>query len=409
MHAHKHCSRRAALKFVSGSALAGLVTACGADATATAEPTTATGTTVAPEPTAAATATASEPTAAAAPTGASVGMEVKHSKLFTIEYLDDGAKVAHDGDGDELLLLAEGQTVSAGYEELTAITVPVQRVVALSTTHISLMRPLGVFDTLVGLSSTADRVQIDEVAEAMADGRTQSVGSSSSAPDYELITALHPQVTFASTGTDDSVQIKAKFAELGLPFAAVNSWLEQDPLAKAEWMKYMAAFYNKEVEVTAFFDAMEQRIQGVETAMAQVTDKPKVLWAWASSKGEHWVPNGGKYEAGMIRIAGGDNLFADLEGTGNSIITPEEMAARGKDADIFIYAMNPPTVNSLDEVKELSAVYAELDVVKNDRVWCFQPWYWQVVDKTDEVIEDLAAIFHPDVYPDHEVRHFLKL
>lgn len=418
MNKHSNLSRRSVLRLLSGSAAAVLVAGCSststpattttaADPTPTAAP-AVTATVAAPEPTAGPTATTSPEPTAEVP-AAAAAMDVKHSKLFSIDYLEGGAKVTHDGDGDRLLLLPEGQGAPAGYEDLTVVTTPVQRVVALSTTHISLMRPLGVFETLVGLSSAADRVKIDEVAQAMADGRTVSVGTSSSSPDYEAIVALSPQVVFASTGTDDSLQVKAKFAEIGLPFAAVNSWLEQDPLAKAEWMKFMAAFYNKESEVTTFFEAMEQRVEAVEAEVSQATSRPKVLWAWASSKGEHWVPNGGKYEAGMIRIAGGDYLFADLEGTGNSVITPEEMAARGKDADIFIYAMNPPTVNSLDEVKQLSAVFAELDVVKKNRVWCFQPWYWQAVDRTDEVIEDLAALFHPEMYPDHEVRHFLKL
>jgi len=336
-------------------------------------------------------------------------MEIKYSKLFTVEYLADGAKVARDGDGDELLLLAAGHKAPAGYESLMTVTVPVQRVVVLSTTDLALLRPLDVFDSLVGISAPRERIEIEEVATSMSQGRTQSVGSSASKPDYELIATLKPDLVVGYTGTEDGITVKAKLAELKLPFAAVNAWLEQDPLARAEWIKFLSAFYNKETQAEAFFQGMETRVKNVEARAATAARRPKVLWAVVNSKGEHYVPNGGKYEAAMIRMAGGDYLFADLAGTGNSVITPEEIVARGKNAEIFIYAMNPPYIKSLDEVRQLSPALAELDVVRQDKVWCFQPWYWQAVDKTDEIIEDLAALFHPELYPGHKVRHFLKL
>jgi len=42
-------------------------------------------------------------------------------------------------------------------------------------------------------------------------------------------------------------------------------------------------------------------------------------------------------------------------------------------------------------------------------VWAFQPWYYEALDKTHEQIEDLVAIFYPDLLPDHQIRHYVHL
>ena len=72
-------------------------------------------------------------------------IEIKYAKGFKVEYLPDGCKKITDGEGQEFILIPRGKKVS-GYEDYRRIEIPVRRVVALSTTQVCLLRPLGVLD-----------------------------------------------------------------------------------------------------------------------------------------------------------------------------------------------------------------------------------------------------------------------
>ena len=51
-----------------------------------------------------------------------------------------------------------------------------------------------------------------------------------------------------------------KLAEAGLPVVISGDWNEAEPLARAEWMEFIAAFYDKEAEAKAYFDKVAARI-----------------------------------------------------------------------------------------------------------------------------------------------------
>ena len=333
-------------------------------------------------------------------------IEVKYAKGFKVEYLPDGCKKVTDAEGQEFILIPRGKRVS-GYEEYMRMEIPVRRVVALSTTEVCLLRPLEVLDSIIGVTTKKERWYIKEIKEGMEEGRIELVGGGMGEPDYERILALKPDVVFMYTGYPAAVKSFEKLKEMGIPVAVDNEWLENDPLGRLEWMKFLAAFYDKDAQAEEFFEKVEQRAREIAFEVS-MEKRPNVLWG-LTYKGKCYVPAGDSYVAKMISLAGGNYLFSDLEGTGSANVTLEEFYARGKNADIFIYSSRPPYVKSIKDIVERGPALADIKPVKEGKVWCFQPWYWQSIDKTDGIIEDLAAIFHPELYPEHELGYFMKL
>lgn len=90
--------------------------------------------------------------------------------------------------------------------------------------------------------------------------------------------------------------------------------------------------------------------------------------------------------------------------------TYETLYASGKTADVFIV---PGTSNfgitSIRAITSQHSTLAEFKAIRAGTVWCFQPWWWQALDRSDEIVADLAAIFHPELFQGHAIRHFLKL
>ncbi len=74
---------------------------------------------------------------------------------------------------------------------------------------------------------------------------------------------------------------------------------------------------------------------------------------------------------------------------------------------IAIYMGTP--VNSKEELIQQVPGLAETKPFKEDKVYTMQPWFWQSIHRMDEIIRDLAAIFHPELFPQHELTMFKKI
>lgn len=334
---------------------------------------------------------------------------LKYARGFKIENLADGCKKVTDGNKRAMLLVPRGQKVPSGYKNLPVVYTPVKRVVITSTTQASLMRPLDVLGSIVGVTTEKDQWYLDQVKAGMESGNIQLVGGGMGPLDYDKIAALQPDLVFMSTGGPNDAQALQKLEELNIPVAVDNEWLENDPLGRLEWIRFIAAFYAKEPQASDFFAGAEKRITEITAKVAKVKDKPKVAWGMIY-QGKAYVPAADSYVARMIAMAGGDYLFKDNKGTGSCAITFEEYYARGKEADIYIdNTMMNLGHNTIANITGQSKLMADLPALKKGNVWGYQPWYWQSLDKTDEVIGDLATIFHPDLFPGYQLKHFTKL
>jgi iron complex transport system substrate-binding protein len=47
--------------------------------------------------------------------------------------------------------------------------------------------------------------------------------------------------------------------------------------------------------------------------------------------------------------------------------------------------------------------------MKDGKVFCPLPHYSQSADKLDEIIEEVAAILHPELFSEHENKYFMEL
>lgn len=328
---------------------------------------------------------------------------------FTIEALANGVKKVTDGENQTLLLVPKGKKPPTGYEDLPQVTVPVKSAVILSVTFGALMRPLEVIDSVVGSGTMENELYIEEMKQRYASGQIKYVGGGTmGAPDFEAIQLLKPDIVFCSTGYPDWVEYYNKLKSMGLKVAVCNDYLETDPLARLEWIKFIAAFYGKDADAQTYFNDVVKKIDEIKNQVMVSSRYASVLWA-SIFMGNCYVSNGDSYVAKMIDMAGGEYVFKDLPGSGTSSISLEELYARGKTANVFIYASTPPYINSIKEIVDNGPVLADLPVMVSGEVYCFQPWYFQISDKPDEIIQDLAYIFHPSRFPGYKLKHFMLL
>jgi iron complex transport system substrate-binding protein len=341
--------------------------------------------------------------------GAQTATGAVYATGFTIENLANGCKKITDGESQSIILVPEGKKAPAGYENLPVVKIAVKRAVILASTFGALMRPLGVLDSLVGSGTVEEQLYLEELKSRYASGQIKYVGGGAmGAPDFEAVQALKPDVVFCSTGYPDAVTYYDKMKAMGLNVVAVNDYLETDPLARLEWIKVFGAFYGKDKEAEVYFKGIEKKIQDIRVKTAVKSTLPEVLWG-SIFMGTVYVSGGESYVAKWISIAGGRYVFSDIKGSGSASVSLEELYARGKNSDVFIYASTPPYINSVKEIITNGPVLADLPIIKQGTVYCFQPWFYQISDKIDEIVLDLAFICHPDLFPGHQIKHFMVL
>jgi iron complex transport system substrate-binding protein len=322
---------------------------------------------------------------------------------FDLTYLENGCKRITDGTGQTLLLVPREAPVdvSAAEKDLV-IEIPIKRAVMCSTPLASLLRVLGETDSIVGVSTPRADWFIDEIVKGMDEGKIAYLGEIQM--DYEQLMTLDPEIVFIG-----SHAAGAKLDVTGLPVAFYSGYLEKDPLGQLEWIKFVAAFYNKEQVAQAYIDRIKHKLDTIRRKTATARTVPKVLWAYVYD-GTTSAAGGDSYVCRMIAMAGGDFVFKNLKVTGNMPITFETLYAKGKAADIFIVPSTPNFgITSIRAITSQHSTLAEFKAVRAGALWCFQPWWWQALDRSDEIVADLAAIFHPELFPGHVFKHFLKL
>src|SRR5690554_1910051 len=95
--------------------------------------------------------------------------------------------------------------------------------------------------------------------------------------NYEVLTELRPDVVMAY-GIDQSSTAKfKKLEDLQLTTVLNAEYMELHPLGKAEWIKFVAAFYNKEKLADSIFNFIESEYIKIKNSIAEVNEMPTVF------------------------------------------------------------------------------------------------------------------------------------
>mgnify|MGYP003431722546 CR=1 FL=1 len=66
--------------------------------------------------------------------------------------------------------------------------------------------------------------------------------------DLEVLLSLRPDLVIASSIGNPELDVLDMLERAGLPYAVDAAWTETTPLGRAEWLKFTAAFFNREAE-----------------------------------------------------------------------------------------------------------------------------------------------------------------
>lgn len=337
-------------------------------------------------------------------------LPVYFAKGYKIKYIENGCKLVTDGENFRLLLVPRGKTAPKGVVADKTIHIPLKNVMTLSSTFVGAMEKLDVLDSVKAVTTSKNFWYIPEVKVGVSSGAIKYVGGDNmEPPDYELVKSLTPELAFVYTGDVGQRHIMRKFDEMGIRYAVNNEWLESNYLGRMEWIKFIGAFYNKELEAEKIFNDAVKKVNKTKAKVAGLS-KPKVAWGM-SWMGKVYASSADSYVGKWISDCGGDYVFKNIKQGCDTQISMESFYAQAKDADILIFSsttnyMKDPTIRGI--IKD-NPLFADIKAVKNGNVWAYAPDWWQTIPETDRFVADIAAVFHPEKFPGYKPVKLVKL
>jgi iron complex transport system substrate-binding protein len=316
------------------------------------------------------------------------------------------------------VLVQCGTPTPEGYEDAQIVTVPVDSFVALSTTQLPHLKELGRLDSLRGLDTYGFMLtNTVEVQEMIAADRIVDVGTGPSI-NVEVLLDMAPDVVMAN-GFSPETDAHPLLISAGI-FTAINSeWLEPTLLGRAEWLKFTALFFNEEARANAAFERIAAEYRAVADLAASVPDDARVtvLWNSFSVYSDSWIIPGQQTWVGeLLADAGVDYVLMDAAPEGSRDLSFEAVFEAGADAAIWI--PNAYQVNTAAELLAQDARYADFAAFQNGAVYNDTARvnpnggndFWETgVTNPHLILQDLVAIFYPDLLPDHELVFYKKL
>ena len=236
----------------------------------------------------------------------------------------------------------------------------------------------------------------------------------SSEIDVEKTIVLHPDIIFSFGMGNSEKGSNKKIEQVNIPTVWCLDHLEETPLARAEWIKFYAAFVCKEQLADSVFKTIEKNYLELKTIASLAKTQPTVFTE--IKYGDVWyVPGGKSYMATLLKDANADYVFKYDTHTGSLNLSFEEVYVKAKDAD---YWLNPAMVSSKKEILGFETRYAEFKAYKtgnlynNTKIVNIKGYsnYWETgILYPNKVLSDLILIFHPELKLNYEFNYYKKL
>ncbi|MGB3143935.1 MAG: ABC transporter substrate-binding protein [Maribacter sp.] len=291
------------------------------------------------------------------------------------------------------------------------ISVPIEKLVVTSTTHIPALEALGVLDKLVGFPDTK-YISSKTARSRIAGGFIKELGQNESL-NTEAVLALQPELVVGFTISSDNATYKT-FQRSNIPVVYNGDWVEETPLGKAEWIKFFASFFGKEIMADSIFNQIEGSYLKAKELAQKAPNSPTVM-SGALYKDVWYLPGGKSWAASFIKDANADYIWQETPETGSLSLSWESVLNEAKNAEYWI---GPGQYNSYTDMKESSPHYTQFDAFQNQNIFTFTNtlgetggvlYYELAPQRPDLVLQDLIHIFHKDILPDHEPYFFKPL
>ena len=339
---------------------------------------------------------------------------IRFARNLRIEYFDDYTSVRIRDPWDTLrqrqhyVLVDRNKPVPSHLPEGgIVIRVPVEKAVIYTSVHTAIAEQLGALDRVAGVCEP-QYITSPEVLRRIGEGRIADLGVSTS-PNVEKIIDIGTELIIASPFENSGYGSAEK---LGVPIVEAADYMENHPLGRTEWVLFYGLLLGRRAEAEAVFARTERHYFELNAMAADCESRPTVVLE--RKYGNSWaVPSGGSYIGVIHADAGADYIFRDYAGPRSVHLSFEDVYDRAGDTDFWFLKYDTKAPLTYDLLRQEYEPYANFRPWKERRIFACNTitstYYEDITLHPDLVLEDLIAIYHPELLPDHVQRYYFPL
>lgn len=343
------------------------------------------------------------------------GVTLKYAKGFEIEHHNDfkviTLKDAWKGQKTTYTYVLYKNNIPAGYVDAVKVKIPIKSIACMSLTHIAFLEKLGLEKSIVAISGR-DYTNSDKIKALIKSNSISEIGNEQ-AINYEVLISKSPDVIMTYGIDQTSNSYVSKLEKVGLKVVLNSEYMETHPLGKAEWIKFIAAFYDKEKLADSIFNFTEKEYLALTELTKKITNKPTVFTGMPWN-GNWYVPGGKSFQAQLLKDAGATYLWSDNTEKSSLIKAKEIVYDEAIQADFWL---NQNAYNSIASIIDFDSRLESFEAVKNKQLYnnnlrvneALGNDYWESATINPQIVlKDLIKIFHPNLIK-HELYYYKKL
>lgn len=338
---------------------------------------------------------------------------VRYASCFTIAGHADYTlvEIADPWDNSKFLqryiLIDREKPVPSDLPAGMLVRVPVKNLAVYGAVHVSIIEELGELERVMGVCEP-QYINSPLVKERLADGSIVNLGEAT-APNVERIIDNNTEVIISSPLQNMGNGVVGK---LGIPIVESVDYMENEPLGRAEWIRFYGLLVGRVELADSLFKATEEHYLELKEIASSVVMRPTVL----SEKryGSTWfVPGGESYLAKLYADAGADYIFKDTPGAGSIAMSFESVFDQAIHADYWLVKYNDSKELTYGSLRQEYTPYENFSAFKGQTVYVSNTAHARYYEETpfhpDFLLEDLIKIFHPALLPGHTSRYFHRM
>ncbi|GIV28231.1 MAG: hypothetical protein KatS3mg027_2045 [Bacteroidia bacterium] len=233
--------------------------------------------------------------------------------------------------------------------------------------------------------------------------------------NYELLISIKPQLIVTYSDLRENVNVKQLLQKHSIQHLLYLDYLEEHPLARAEWIKVMGLFTGKYEKAEEIFNDIEQKYLELKQLTDTISKRPKILTE--VMYGDVWyIAGNASYISQLIKDSGGKYAFEFHSYNNTRPYSFEYVLKHARDADYWIHLHQ---FCSLEQMKKenrkyvLFKAFQERKCFNNNKIqneYGYNDFYESGICQPHLILKDLISILHPDIFSnDTSLNYYYRL
>lgn len=231
-----------------------------------------------------------------------------------------------------------------GSRDTLVIDNPLDNLICMSTSYVGFLEAIGCGSVVKGVSG------IDYLYGSELDA--EDVGYDS-APDYEKIVSLEPDLLLAYSVSAAKTPFVAKLGSLRIRVFFIHEHLERHPLARASYIRFFGALTGNMAAADSVLGIVREGYLSLADSVAAAIRQPRKVLLNIPYNDQWFIPSSDNYLYRLVEDAGGEVLGSGSGKSMSSTISLEKAYSLSKEADCWLNVGWCRTLEQLEGVNPL--------------------------------------------------------